>query len=699
MQGGATVIGARTGRDPETVAAPATVDVGIVGAGLCGSLLALVLARRGVSVAVVDLHAQYQTDFRCEKVSPDQIALLEALGVADVLHAAFPWAGGLHKNGFRYETMVNAIRAAWPSSVSFIPGRVMDVAADGSHQRIVGADGDLARARLAVIASGASPALISRLGLERRTVREGQSICIGFTLTTDAGAPLPFNNLVHPGERLGDQIGFASFFPLDGATRVNLFTYHPPTDPWVRQARQAPLDALLEVAPGLRPKLEGVRLIGDADIRVTHLHRLLEPGRPGLVVIGDAFQTCCPSTAFGVTRLLTDIGQLVERVPEWLLTPGMSEAKIAAFYADPVKRRVDRRALAIAERARKAATETSLVWRLHRHARRLKRGLTRPPIPAAAQAPVPAPAPAAKGDRIRVRSAAEILSTLDSQGRLHGMPFMPEMIAFIGETLTVRRRADQTCVEGLGLRSLPQTVFLDGARCDGKAHAGCQRGCALFWNEAWLTADEDALPIDPAAEAQARQRLLAFPVRQGDQYACQSTALAAATGPAPGMRILLDDLERGELAPPRLIEILLRSVARKALALIGRGEFGSLKGKNGKTIERLGLKPGERVRVKSPPRIAATLNANGRNRGMTFEPEMTVHTGRIYTVAGPVEQMIHEETGRMVRLEATVTLEGVDCLGRCTRNCPRANPLFWREAWLERVDGAASPSQAGEQQA
>ena len=34
------------------------------------------------------------------------------------------------------------------------------------------------------------------------------------------------------------------------------------------------------------------------------------------------------------------------------------------------------------------------------------------------------------GDWVEVRSKDEILSTLDSDGRLDGMPFMPEMFAF-----------------------------------------------------------------------------------------------------------------------------------------------------------------------------------------------------------------------------------------------------------------------------
>lgn len=684
-----TIIDGRTARRAPTATGPVAVDVGIVGAGLCGSLLALVLARRGVSVAVIDRHPEHQSDFRCEKVSPAQIALLDALGVSDVLNAAFPWRGGLSSSGFRYEAMVNAIRAAWPGSVRFIADRVVDVTGDGARQSIVGGDGELASCRLAVIASGASPALISRLGLERHAIRDGHSICIGFSLVTASGAPLPFSDLVHPGEKAGDRIGYASFFPLAGATRVNLFTYHDPTDPWVRQARCAPLDALRQVAPGLRDRLAGAGLVGGVDVRVTHLHRLTPPDRDGLVVIGDAFQTSCPSTAFGVTRLLTDIRQLLDRLPEWLAAPSIDAARIAAFYDDPAKVDVDRRALAAAERVRKAAILTSPGWRLYRQASRLKRRLRRTAPTAAAPALL-------RGDKVRVKSAVEILASLDADGRLNGMPFMPEMIPFLGRTLAVRRRADQTCVEGLGLRALPQTVFLEGARCDGAAHDGCQRGCALFWNEAWLDRGDDDVGaaadrtrISAAQDEEARRRLAAFPIRAGERYLCQSTALAAATGLAPRLRALYDDLRRGELSTPRLLEIVARTVVRKALALVGRGEIGSLTGRDGKRLVRLGLRAGERVRVKPPLEIAATLNSRGRNRGMTFEPEMTGHARRVYTVAGPVERMIHEETGRMVQLTATVTLQGVVCQGRCTRNCPRANPLFWREAWLERVGDAA----------
>jgi 2-polyprenyl-6-methoxyphenol hydroxylase-like FAD-dependent oxidoreductase len=56
----ATVAGPRSSSTAEPV------EIAIVGAGLAGSVLALVLARRGHRVAIVDPHASYPPDFRCE---------------------------------------------------------------------------------------------------------------------------------------------------------------------------------------------------------------------------------------------------------------------------------------------------------------------------------------------------------------------------------------------------------------------------------------------------------------------------------------------------------------------------------------------------------------------------------------------------------------------------------------------------------
>ncbi len=92
------------------------------------------------------------------------------------------------------------------------------------------------------------------------------------------------------------------------------------------------------------------------------------------------------------------------------------------------------------------------------------------------------------GDIVEVRSVDEILGTLDEDGRLDGLPFMPEMLRYCGQRFPVFKRADKTCdtITWTGLRRLEGTVHLGILRCDGSAHGGCAAGCLMFWKEAWL---------------------------------------------------------------------------------------------------------------------------------------------------------------------------------------------------------------------
>jgi 2-polyprenyl-6-methoxyphenol hydroxylase-like FAD-dependent oxidoreductase len=346
----------------------------VIGAGLAGALLAAVLARQGVSVAVVDPCPFYRSDFRCEKLSIDQIALLAELGLLDAVQSAL--GVSLRERGFRYEQLVNAVRATWPESVRLIAGRVSAIVPDGERQIIRSSEGELARVRLAVLATGVSPNLSSKLGLGRKLVRERHSLCIGFNLTSPGG--FGFDGLVHPGECAGDKVAFVSLFPVADAMRVNLFSYHDPRDGWVAKARRDPMAALHEAAPRLMPKLGGTAVDGPVELRVTDIYRAEGHLRPGLVLIGDAFQTSCPATALGVTRILTEVRQLTRtHLPKWLSTPGMGTDKISEFYADPVRIRLDRKALGKAKTGRSAAVETTWAWKLYRAAVASRRRLSR----------------------------------------------------------------------------------------------------------------------------------------------------------------------------------------------------------------------------------------------------------------------------------------------------------------------------------
>ena len=90
-------------------------------------------------------------------------------------------------------------------------------------------------------------------------------------------------------------------------------------------------------------------------------------------------------------------------------------------------------------------------------------------------------------DWVEVRSKQEILATLDKNGRLDGMPFMPQMFEYCGKRFRVHKSAHKTCdpVYTMASRSVDNAVHLN-LRCDGQAYGGCQAGCRLFWKEAWL---------------------------------------------------------------------------------------------------------------------------------------------------------------------------------------------------------------------
>ena len=75
------------------------------------------------------------------------------------------------------------------------------------------------------------------------------------------------------------------------------------------------------------------------------------------------------------------------------------------------------------------------------------------------------------GDWVEVRTKEEILQTLDGNGRLDELPFMPSMFQFCGRRFRVFKRAHKTCdtVNDYKGRRMNNTVHLDGVRCDGKA--------------------------------------------------------------------------------------------------------------------------------------------------------------------------------------------------------------------------------------
>jgi hypothetical protein len=108
----------------------------------------------------------------------------------------------------------------------------------------------------------------------------------------------------------------------------------------------------------------------------------------------------------------------------------------------------------------------------------------------------------------------------------------------------------------------------------------------------------------------------------------------------------------------------------------------------------LGLRPGEWVEVRSEEEILATLDAGGAIEGLLFMPEMRQYCGRRFQVQSRADKTCDTVTktgGR--RMRHTVHLS-TRCDGSGHAECEASCLVFWKEAWLRRVDGpgAAVPA-------
>jgi 2-polyprenyl-6-methoxyphenol hydroxylase-like FAD-dependent oxidoreductase len=360
-------------------------DIAIIGGGLAGSTAAVMLARAGVPAVLVDPHRVYPPDFRIEKLGgAEQIARLQKTGLADAVlrratHDGVNWIARygflLDKPpslqfGIMYDDLVNTIRAEIPGEVETIVAKAVSISASAERQRITLSNGDVISARLAVIANGLNVGLRHALGIERKIVSPCHSVSIGFDLVPMGRTALPFPAMTYFSERPSDRIPYITLFPIGSRMRANLFVYREADDPWLREFRRAPVETLHAALPRLKRLTGEFGVTGAIKIRPADLTLNSGYRRPGIVLVGDAFKTTCPVTGTGCDKVFTDVERLCNvHVPAWLATEGMDEAKIAAFYDDPVKTACDAWSEAKAHNFRKVSIDNGLYWRAQRWAR------------------------------------------------------------------------------------------------------------------------------------------------------------------------------------------------------------------------------------------------------------------------------------------------------------------------------------------
>jgi hypothetical protein len=346
---------------------------------------------------------------------------------------------------------------------------------------------------------------------------------------------------------------------------------------------------------------------------------------------------------------------------------------------------------------------------------------------------------ACAGDWVEVLSKEDILGTLDKNGRLDGLPFMPQMFNYCGQRFRIFKSADKTCdtVSGnyRGLRL--QGGYHLNLRCDGQAYGGCQAGCLIFWKAAWLKRVDGPMQVryvpkrihspgentDPSSRCTEGDVLAATQRRgpAGDvRYSCQATELLNYTKPLRwwDARQYLESFRSGNSTLPEIARGFFylsyyygtlafserwgrpaRWLYNQFQAITGGVPFPRLKGRIpvGQPTPRrdLGLRPGDLVRVKSYEEILATLDVKLSNRGLTFDAELVPFCGKVYRVSTCVERFVDEKTGQLRWMKTpAVILEGVSCKALYSGQrmfCPRGIHLWWREIWLERVSVDGCP--------
>jgi 2-polyprenyl-6-methoxyphenol hydroxylase-like FAD-dependent oxidoreductase len=385
----------------------AVTDVVIVGAGLAGATAAVILGRAGIGVTLVDPRPTYPDSFKAERIEEDQAELLRRFGLLDALR---PWSASIghvvlgdngrqldllpiQQYGIFYQDLVNEVRRQIPPTVEVRVARVRQVTMCGDAQRVGLEDGHTVAARLVVLASGTAGQLLPGLALTRRIVRKGHSLTCGFSIRRVDGRPFPFEALTYFAERVDSRIGHISLFAMRDQMRVNLFTYWRAKDDQMRRFAASVDEELRRLLPGLERLTGPFETTGRVEVCPTDLYTVEGYLRPGAVLIGDAFQTSCPATNSGMSKVLNDVEVLCFAcLPQWLATPGMGAEKIARFYDHPQKRACDTHALQGSLYLHRLRTDRSLPWRLRRQRARLQLRLAgwRRQLRGAVAAPAPA---------------------------------------------------------------------------------------------------------------------------------------------------------------------------------------------------------------------------------------------------------------------------------------------------------------------
>jgi 2-polyprenyl-6-methoxyphenol hydroxylase-like FAD-dependent oxidoreductase len=324
----------------------------LVGGGPAGVIAALLLARRGVDVTLLEMHADFDRDFRGDTVHASTLDVLEQIGLAQPLHA-LPHAKlrriTLHTSTkkirivdfgrlktrypyvmimpqYQFLDFLTAQAGAYPNFHLRMGAQVVDVLRDGGTTlgvRVVqggetfelrapltvASDGRFSRMRkiLRLEAPGQSPPMdVAWLRLPRRA---DDSFEEGVFYIGDGHLLVMFNR---PDEW---QIGYVVAKGDFGTVKV--------------QGLEAFRRSIGDLVPWLRDRTATITAWHDVHLLSVKSDRLARWHYPGLLFIGDAAHVMSPVFGVGINYAIADAVELVNVATDDLLRGVVPESAFA----------------------------------------------------------------------------------------------------------------------------------------------------------------------------------------------------------------------------------------------------------------------------------------------------------------------------------------------------------------------------------
>ena len=316
---------------PEATLEPQNTTCVIVGGGPAGAMLALLLARRGVRVRLLEAHRNFERAFRGDSIYPTVLEIMDSLGLGERLHALpharaqtirvvteygpitigsfgrlrgrFPYLMVVPQSRF-IEFVIDEARRYPNFSLEF-GARVETILEDhgtvrGVRYRQDGALHEL-QADLTVGCDGRGSRMRSLSGLDSELISTAPA-------TDLLWLSVPRHNGLTRQE-IDLHIGHGHYLAILEHAQHWQVGYGIPKGQF-RTVREAGLGSLrasiAQLAPWLTEPLEGVMDWSQVQLLSVQTSRLKRWAKPGLLLIGDAAHTMSPMGGVGINLAIQD---------------------------------------------------------------------------------------------------------------------------------------------------------------------------------------------------------------------------------------------------------------------------------------------------------------------------------------------------------------------------------------------------------